>query len=48
MNRIVQSSNRRFASWGVWKANAIYLYIGLLWGIGIDANYLKQFYRDIR
>ncbi|MGD1909866.1 MAG: TIGR04283 family arsenosugar biosynthesis glycosyltransferase [Rivularia sp. (in: cyanobacteria)] len=48
VNRIVQSSDRRVARWGVWKANAIYLYIGLLWGIGIDANYLKQFYRDIR
>ncbi|MCC5636263.1 TIGR04283 family arsenosugar biosynthesis glycosyltransferase [Nostoc sp. CHAB 5844] len=48
VNRIVQSSDRRVARWGSWKATAIYLYIGILWGIGVDANYLKQFYQDIR
>ena len=48
VNRIVHSSDRRVAKWGSFKANAIYLYIGLLWGIGVDANYLKQFYQDIR
>jgi rSAM/selenodomain-associated transferase 2 len=48
VNRIVQSSDRRVARWGSWKATAIYLYIGVLWGIGVDANYLKQFYQDIR
>jgi rSAM/selenodomain-associated transferase 2 len=48
VNRIVQSSDRRVAKWGSWKATAIYLYIGILWGIGVDANYLKQFYQDIR
>lgn len=48
VNRIVQSSDRRVAKWGSWKATAIYLYIGVLWGIGVDANYLKQFYQDIR
>ncbi len=48
VNRVVQSSDRRVARWGAWKANAIYLYIGFLWGIGVNTNYLKQFYRDIR
>ncbi|MBW4564125.1 MAG: TIGR04283 family arsenosugar biosynthesis glycosyltransferase [Mojavia pulchra JT2-VF2] len=48
VNRIVQSSDRRVAKWGSLKATAIYLYIGILWGIGVDANYLKQFYQDIR
>ncbi len=48
VNRIVQSSDRRVAKWGSWKATAIYLYIGILWGIGVDANYLKRFYQDIR
>ena len=48
VNRIVHSSDRRVAKWGSCKANAIYLYIGFLWGIGVDANYLKQFYQDIR
>jgi rSAM/selenodomain-associated transferase 2 len=48
VNRIVQSSDRRVVKWGSWKATAIYLYIGILWGIGVDAKYLKQFYQDIR
>jgi rSAM/selenodomain-associated transferase 2 len=48
VNRIVSSSDRRVAHWGAWKATAIYLYIGILWGIGVDANYLKKFYEDIR
>ena len=48
INRVVQSSDRRVAYWGAWKANAIYLYIGFLWGIGVDTKYLKRFYRDIR
>ncbi|MDZ8189048.1 MAG: TIGR04283 family arsenosugar biosynthesis glycosyltransferase [Nostoc sp. ChiSLP02] len=48
VNRIVQSSDRRVVRWGSWKATAIYLYVGILWGIGVDANYLKQFYQDIR
>jgi rSAM/selenodomain-associated transferase 2 len=48
VNRIVQSSDRRVAKWGFWKANGIYLYIGCLWGIGVNSTYLKQFYEDIR
>ena len=48
VDRIVQSSDRRVAKWGFFKANAIYLYIGCLWGIGVSATYLKQFYDDIR
>jgi len=48
VNRIVQSSDRRVAKWGVWKANLIYLIIGCLWGIGISATWLKQFYEEIR
>jgi rSAM/selenodomain-associated transferase 2 len=48
VNRIVQSSDRRVARWGAWKATAIYLYIGCLWGIGVSADYLKRFYEDVR
>jgi rSAM/selenodomain-associated transferase 2 len=48
VNRVVQSSDRRVAHWGAWKATAIYLYVGVLWGIGVSADYLKQFYEDIR
>ena len=48
VNRIVQSSDRRVAHWGSFKATLIYLSIGLLWGLGVPATYLKQFYEDIR
>ena len=48
VNRVVQSSDRRVARWGSLKANAIYFYIGFLWGMGVDINYLKKFYEDIR
>jgi rSAM/selenodomain-associated transferase 2 len=48
VNRIVQSSDRRVAKWGSLKATAIYFYIGVLWGIGVSASYLKKFYEDIR
>ena len=48
VNRIVQSSDRRVARWGSWKATAIYLYVGCLWGIGVSTTYLKRFYEDIR
>lgn len=48
VNRIVQSSDRRVAHWGFFKATAIYVYIGFLWGIGVSPAYLKRFYQDIR
>lgn len=48
VNRLVQSSDRRVAKWGALKANLIYLAIGFLWGIGVPAQRLKQFYEDVR
>ncbi|MDJ0724524.1 MAG: TIGR04283 family arsenosugar biosynthesis glycosyltransferase [Prochloraceae cyanobacterium] len=48
VDRIVQSSDRRVAKWGFFKANFIYLCIGFLWGIGVSGTYLKRFYDDIR
>lgn len=48
VNRLVQSSDRRVAQWGMLKANFIYLAIGLLWGMGVPARRLKQFYEDVR
>ncbi len=48
VNRIVESSDRRVANWGELKAIFIYLAIGFLWGFGVSARYLKQFYEDIR
>lgn len=48
LNRTVQSSDRRVAKWGTLKANAIYLLIGSLWGLGVSDKALKRFYEDIR
>jgi rSAM/selenodomain-associated transferase 2 len=48
VNRVVHSSDRRVAYWGVWKATFIYLSIGLLWGMGVSAMTLKRFYEEIR
>lgn len=48
VNRIVESSDRRVANWGELKAIAIYFSIGFLWGFGVSAKFLKQFYEDIR
>jgi rSAM/selenodomain-associated transferase 2 len=48
LNRVVESSDRRVAKLGSLKANLIYLWIGILWGNGVSADYLKQFYADLR
>lgn len=48
VNRVVQSSDRRVAKWGTVKANAIYLFVGLLWGLGVPAAMLKWFYEEVR
>ena len=48
LNRVVESSDRRVAKLGSLKANIIYLWIGILWGLGVSADYLKKFYAEIR
>lgn len=48
INRIVYSSDRRVAEWGGLKANLIYLYIGMMWGLGVDPARLAHRYDDIR
>ncbi|GAB2528528.1 TIGR04283 family arsenosugar biosynthesis glycosyltransferase [Spirosoma aerophilum] len=48
VNRIVESSDRRVAKWGFWRANGLFLYVGVLWGIGYSPEKLKQLYEDIR
>src|ERR1700757_2673755 len=35
VNRVVTTSDRRVAAWGEFKANMIYLYIGIRWGLGL-------------
>jgi len=48
VQRVVQTSDRRVAAWGAWKANSIYLMIGVLWGMGVSAQTLKRFYSEVR
>lgn len=48
VNRIVESSDRRVAKWGFWKANAVFLSIGFLWGMGYSPKKLKRWFVDIR
>ncbi len=48
LNRVVETSDRRVARWGSWKATGIYLAIGLLWGLGVPAARLKGIYGEIR
>lgn len=48
VNRIVITSDRRIARWGEWKANWIYLKVGIRWGLGIRPKSLGKLYPDIR
>lgn len=48
VNRVVESSDRRVAKWGFWRANALFLTIGFLWGVGFSPARLKRLYKDIR
>lgn len=48
VNRTVESSDRRVAAWGFWKANGVYLAIGFLWGVGYPPEKLKRWFEDIR
>ncbi|MEO0548769.1 MAG: glycosyltransferase [Pseudomonadota bacterium] len=48
VNRKVWSSDRRVAEWGFWKANATYLYVGMMWGFGAGPKRLSQHYKDVR
>ncbi len=35
VNRVIVTSDRRVAAWGEWKANRIYLQVGLRWAFGL-------------
>lgn len=48
VNRVVESSDRRVAQWGFWRANALFLYIGVLWGVGYSAEKLARLYGNVR
>lgn len=47
VNRTVTTSDRRIAVWGGFKANLIYLYVGIRWGLGLR-HHLEHHYPDIR
>ncbi len=44
----VESSDRRVAQWGFFKAHVIWISICLLWAIGVSDHYLKRIYEDLR
>ncbi|MEX1317749.1 MAG: TIGR04283 family arsenosugar biosynthesis glycosyltransferase [Synechococcaceae cyanobacterium] len=48
IQRVVISSDRRVRRWGPWKATALYLWIGVLWGLGVSPRRLRRFYPDVR
>lgn len=48
VNRIVITSDRRVARWGEWKANWIYLKVGIRWGLNIRPKSLGNLYPDVR
>ena len=47
VNRIVLTSDRRVAAWGEWRANWIYLSVGIRWGLGFRKR-LARDYPDVR
>ncbi len=48
VNRIVLTSDRRIERWGEWRANWIYLKVGIRWGLGIRPKTLGHLYPDVR
>jgi rSAM/selenodomain-associated transferase 2 len=48
IQRVVISSDRRVRRWGPWKATALYLWIGVLWGLGVSPRRLRRLYPDVR
>ena len=47
VNRIVVTSDRRIAEWGEWRANWIYVKVGLMWAFRSRRN-LERHYPDVR
>ena len=48
VNRIVLTSDRRIARWGEWRANWVYLKVGVMWGLNIRPRALAKHYPDVR
>ena len=47
VNRVVITSDRRVAAWGEWRANRIYVSVGIRWGLGLRKR-LDTSYPDVR
>lgn len=47
INRVILTSDRRVAAWGEWKANWIYLTVGVRWAMGLRKR-LGDKYPDVR
>jgi glycosyltransferase involved in cell wall biosynthesis len=47
VNRVVMTSDRRVAVWGGFKANLIYLYVAIRWGLGLLGD-VDRHYPHIR
>ena len=47
INRVVVTSDRRVAAWGEWRANQVYLFVGIRWGLGLRKR-LEISYPDVR
>lgn len=47
VGRIVQTSDRRIVAWGPWRANWIYLKVGVMWAFGARKR-LGAHYPDVR
>ena len=45
--RFVETSDRRVAAWGPWRANWIYFKVGIMWAFGARAR-LARHYPDVR
>ena len=45
--RWIETSDRRIAEWGPWKANWIYFKVGMLWAFGLRDRMAKH-YPDVR
>ncbi|UVI40349.1 glycosyltransferase [Qipengyuania spongiae] len=45
--RRVETSDRRIAAWGPWKANWIYFKVGMLWALGLRHR-MARHYPDVR
>ena len=45
--RRVETSDRRIAAWGPWKANWVYFKVGMLWALGLRHR-MARHYPDVR